>query len=337
MRPPKCSPANTAQRLKTNAVFDALAAEARYNGDDSLLNSGPDRKLLDQALALLPDIVKQEVIPWRIGESVNLLQKYYTHVLGDREKAFNLIDPVLSKAMPNSAELQFFKGSLYINYAWDARGNGFANTVTPQGAKQYSDRLAIARQALTDAYAIDPNDAHIADKMITVCMGQSSPETEMEMWFTRAINANPDDADACENKLSFLEPKWGGSAEAALAFGHTCLATEDWSSALPQVLIDAHIDLSKESGDPTQYFSNPDVWTDAQKVYTGYLAANPDSTKYRSWYAFLACKCGKFTIAETQFKQLGSHIDLAPFRTTKNLQQWRRRAAQAIAATQQSP
>src|SRR5580704_15009803 len=95
---------------------------------------------------------------------------------------------------------------------------------------------------LTQAYSIDPNDARAATEMITVCMGQSSPDTEMEIWFDRAINADPDSQSACESKLMFLEPKWGGSQDACLAFARTCLATEDWSATIPQVVIDAHLE-----------------------------------------------------------------------------------------------
>jgi uncharacterized protein YqfA (UPF0365 family) len=55
--------------------------------------------------------------------------------------------------------------------------------------------------------------------MLTVCLGLAPERAEMELWFDRAMAADPNNRDACKAKLYNLEPKWHGSAEEMVKFG----------------------------------------------------------------------------------------------------------------------
>ena len=54
--------------------------------------------------------------------------------------------------------------------------------------------------------------------MISVVLAKSGKRDEMEMWFDRAMNLNPNNYAACGSKLNYLAPEWFGSKEDMLAF-----------------------------------------------------------------------------------------------------------------------
>jgi hypothetical protein len=137
----------------------------------------------------------------------------------------------------------------------------------------------------------------------------------MEKWFRRAVSANPihfrdvGSLDAYVAKLYYLQPKWFGSVEDCLAFGRECAATHDYRDGVTSVLIDAHEGFAKESADPTAYWYDPAVWTDVQSVFVPPIQASPEDHSYRTRYAFWACRCGQWKIADEQFKMLGENIE----------------------------
>jgi hypothetical protein len=211
--------------------------------------------------------------------------------------------------LPNSALPLLFKGEFYTLYAWDARGGGWANTVTPDGWKHFADRLATAHQALDQAWAIDPTRSEICDWMITLAMGEGAPRDKMEVWFDRAMQLNPDDRQACSNKMTYLEPKWLGSPAAMIEFGHECLAHGSWVADIPKELQDAHQRLAGYVQDPSAYWRIPQVWADLQSIYVPLLKAEPTNDYNRSAYCYWACRTEHWDEGLKQFNLLGDRAN----------------------------
>ena len=71
--------------------------------------------------------------------------------------------------------------------------------------------------------------------MIAVCLGQDSDRDRehMERWFRRAMEADPDNLQACRDKLYYLYPRWHGSHREMISFARECLATEAEVGGLP--------------------------------------------------------------------------------------------------------
>jgi hypothetical protein len=163
------------------------------------------------------------------------------------------------------------KGWVYTEWAWEARGGGYASSVTPQGRKDFAARLDVAAAALIRSYELDPGDPAPATEMLIVVRGQQHDRIEMEQWYRRAMDADPDDADAAAQKLEFLKPKWGGDAADMVPFGRACLAQGNWRTRIPTVLALPHQELADVGGDPA-YWLSPGVWDDLRAVYGGYLS-----------------------------------------------------------------
>jgi hypothetical protein len=211
----------------------------------------------------------------------------------------SITDKVAGKRT-KSAPILLLKGGVEISLAWQARGNGYADTVTTDAAKLFNDHLDAAETALTKAWALDPGDTRIADKMLTVELGQGKGRNHMELWFKRAMDSNSNNYEACSAKLTYLEPKWYGSVNDMLDFGRQCVANEKWGGRVPLILVDAHLSVQRQYATgwvKTNYWSQPEVWADINSAYTRFFELNPDATSWYhnyAWYAYQAAQWDTF-------------------------------------------
>jgi tetratricopeptide (TPR) repeat protein len=282
----------------------------------------------DEALKLLPEAVAAPDVPdIIIIEICELLEASFGR---NRKAAFDKIDPILAKGRPESSALYAYRGIFYTRYAWDARGGGWAKDVTPEGWQLMNERLAQAEAALEKAWQLDPTNARVATAMITVEMGQSKGRPRMEQWFGRAMQADPDNYDACTAKALYLEPKWHGSAKEMLEFGRDCLRDGNFNAGLPLILADAHKALSVYEKDPNAYFA-AGVWEDIEAAYEPYLKARPNACMDRSNYMMFACRCGQWTLASQQLGELGQNVQPGAFGGPNQFQEMRRQIDQKSA------
>lgn len=225
----------------------------------------------------------------------------------DRHGIWDPMCKTLDEATHDKWAVQTLKGYSAIRYAWDARGDGLANTVTPDGWKKFGERLDLAEQALTEAWKTDPTRAEPCIEMMRVELGQGLGQDREELWFKRALAADPDNNEAYSLMLYYLQPKWHGSPQAMIDFGRRCLEAKDWRGDGPFELVETHRQLAQLIGDPDRYFAIPMVWQDIQSVYQPYLKARPANSYIRSSYCNYACRCGQWAEARKQFEALGDN------------------------------
>ncbi|HZL34016.1 MAG TPA: hypothetical protein VFC78_01825 [Tepidisphaeraceae bacterium] len=247
---------------------------------------------------------------------------------GDRTPDFALMYNLLQKSMPNSIAPLVFKGEFYVDFAWDARGHDVANTVTPARWKQFHERLAIADESLTRAWKIVPNDPRAPTQMLIVVKGEEKPRIQMEKWFKRALDADPDNVDACDSKLEYLLPQWYGSVQDMQKFGQELRDDGNWYGRLPLELVTMYDKLSRNKPDPAATFRQPEVWHAVQSVYEPYLSAEPDDEFRRSRYTWYAGRAEQWDVAKTQFQLLGDKAVAMQFRGPQVLAKMREDAAQ---------
>lgn len=243
-----------------------------------------------------------------------------------------IMGPLERGLPPDDATPLAIRGRYYIRWAWDARGNGFADTVTPEGWKLMRERLGLAGAALEAAWERDPSDSAVARDMITVAMGLDWSREKMEVWYARAMAADPDNDGATADKLYYLEPKWHGSAEEMIRFGHECLASRNWLCRVPYAILKVHRSLAKYVNDADAYWRQPAVWADLQALFATPLKALPDDPTTQSAYAYWACHTGHWEVAAPIFQKLGDTVDAGVFDSRAQLDQWRTEAKAHSAA-----
>ena len=292
--------------------------------------------LMEVAFKLLPEVfADNDTSPRELYGYCEDMMNMYFNLYGVRKTAFDKIMPAIEAARPDSSIGLAFAAEFNTDYAWDARGSGWANTVTPKGWADFGERLGLARDAATRAYQKDPADPTAPTQMLTVALGSNYERPQMEVWFTRAMRADPDNLTACNSKLYYLLPRWHGSREAMLEFGNQCVQrveeNTDRNVELAEMLVSAHKWLAEDwananpNRDQSGYWMQESVWSDVKRVFTLILERRPNSNHYHSSYASYASSCGKWVESNQQYKLI-TNPELAIFGT---LEEFARRRAQA--------
>jgi hypothetical protein len=217
-------------------------------------------------------------------------------------------EKILAQRWPNEALAWYARGDLYVRYAWDGRSAQYADKVTPDQWKVFEERLQEAEKALRKAWELDPSDARIPARMITVTMGMNKPRREMETWFDRAMSVDTNNYTACDRKRYYLEPKWHGSREEMLAFGRECVASTNWAGRVPLILVDTHDALARYLPKETRtnyWTSSPTIWRDIKNSFEKFFQLNPDAIGWRHNYARYAYWCEQWTDLKRQIALLG--------------------------------
>ncbi len=254
------------------------------------------QQMLDEANVCLKELIEDPSVPMQ--ELYKCTQNYLIKEDDIRKgwvPKWKELEPLWFRAHLNSVDALVLKGRTYINDAWKARGDGYADTVTEEGWRLFKERLTLADEVLRNAYRVDPKDPRPATFMIGVSHHvESSASESPQEWFVRAMKADTNNAVACAYFWNYLQPRWGGSMEALLEFGRHCALSPLYGDAVRKTLLDIHDSLSKEDLKTLQhYYEAPEVWADIQLVYEELLRRNPQNPHYGSEYRGWALRCGK--------------------------------------------
>jgi hypothetical protein len=230
--------------------------------------------------------------------------------LGSLVAANDRVDGALAKVPAAKAVRLTFRGMYLTERAWEIRGNGFADTVSPENAQKFDETLAKAENALREAWAANPRHAWIPTMMIGVLKGLGSERAEMEVWFQRAMALDDRNFAACNSKLSWLSARWHGSHDEVLAFGRACRDTHNLASGIPLLLAQAHLDVCELLPEEKQsdYMRNDKVWSDVRSVYEQHLKVYKQDYAAGSRYAAFCWLSRHYSDAATQFRALGTNL-----------------------------
>ena len=119
---------------------------------------------------------------------------------------------------PDSASPLAVIGRAYILWAWEARGSGWANTVSEEGWKLFHERIAKAEEVLLQAIKLEPKDGDVFASLITVAMAKSDADDEARKWFEAGFKVDPKYYILHEKMAYNLMPRWGGERGDVEAF-----------------------------------------------------------------------------------------------------------------------
>ena len=288
----------------------------------TILNPGTNapspeaRHWLEQAQRFLNQVVNDRATPAReVSDAWEAYLEAVPEDIDEHYEPYLKLEQTLFKHWPSESSLFSLKGWFYIQYAWRARGTGWADTVTAKGWDQFEKRLGIAEKALAEAWKLDPTDARIARRMITVEMGQGRGRARMEQWFERAMTLNPNYYDACLAKVFYLEPRWHGSREELMGFASECLRSEKWGGKVPLIVLDAHSAVAESLDGPARndYWKRPEVYPQIKQALDKLFRLNPGAKVWHHNYALCAYRAEQWADLNRELKIMGREVDYSFF------------------------
>jgi tetratricopeptide (TPR) repeat protein len=217
-----------------------------------------------------------------------------------RQAEFDRMYAQAERALKGTTEPALLKGCFYTEYAEFARWYAPEADGPESLGKLMVGRSATAAKALKSAYEMDPADPQAATMMLQTML-EIGDRPEMEKWFQRAMGADPDNLEACRNKLSYLEPKWRGSPEQMLEFARECKKVGNYRGQTAFLPALAHEKLLAYVKNPGAYLRQSGAWDEIASVFEEGLPLAPQCWPQHAEYAGLATLAGKWDEANREF------------------------------------
>jgi hypothetical protein len=317
--------------LKLQVVLDYVEGLEWLDREAELWTEAERAGALRAGIALWPEIVKDKAVPDAVLEL--LAEKYWRLAVKYGETHLTTLDLLSGpwlKARPASAGPFALRTNVYIGYARELRGDRWTNILEGQKLEQAKERVETAREAAEEAYKRDVTDTWAPTAMIAGCNVIGADRAEMEKWYARVAEADPENFEACANKLLYLRDQVG-KAE-TVAFGRECFKAGHFEGPAPLALVLAHelVAQAAESAEAAKaYLESEEVWDDYAAVYGKFLALHRGDVweRYcRSRFARDACLAEKWKTALAQFQILGDKPSLGVFESMGSYNYWRRKA-----------
>lgn len=209
---------------------------------------------------------------------------------------------------PDSTGAAITEAIYWNRYAWAARGEGTAGTVTPEGWELFRERLERGRQVLEQSRSYASNNPLWYDQYLEVALGQGWSQEKYQELFDEAIELQPYYYDHYFSMTRYLTPRWHGSYEeleqfaraaienTAVVEGHTLYARIYWF--LNQI----------ESFDFRIFEDSHASWDLMKKGFEDLMARYPNSYWNLNNFASFACRAGDKKTYQGIRKRIGKEV-----------------------------
>ncbi|WP_155371979.1 tetratricopeptide repeat protein [Catellatospora vulcania] len=178
-----------------------------------------------------------------------VLHGYYAGIASTKSGLMEWIDDAV-RSDPDPTVPLLVKGLAAISWAWDARGSGYASSVTEEGWKLFRQRLVLAENCLDEVLDRDPGNVKALAGLITLASARSKGLAEIQRRFDAVIAIDPTNESAHATMLQAVCRKWSGSSELMFRFARERAAAFP-GTGLPGLIAEAHIEewLSRKKED----------------------------------------------------------------------------------------
>lgn len=213
-------------------------------------------------------------------------------------------------ARTNSVTARLAMAHDLVTYAWNARGDGWADTVTEEGWRLFNQRLNRAVKVLNEARPLKENSPYWWSVLLVTDLGLSTDRSQYDATFQEATRAWPDYTPYYDHRAWYLMPRWHGT-------------NGEWESDLEK----STDRIGGEKGDLLyarvvwcmhQSHSYPNIIKDSNlswpRVNKGFEVIEkqfPNSLAAKSEHAYLAVLARDGTVARKEFDQLQGRMDLS--------------------------
>jgi len=223
-------------------------------------------------------------------------------------------------AEPRSALPLLVKGAHAINWAWEARGGGRADTVSREAFQTFFKRLKLAENCLDEVTERDLDSATPWSFLIILGRGRQLGVEETRRRFEEARKRHPWHAEAHEQMLQQLCRKWGGSHEEMHRFAAETLEAMPAGSPLGYLTAVAHLEhwLDLPAGEDAEYIGSEEV-TAQLFASADRSILHPDHVRGARWpvtqnlFAMAFAYSGELEAAAARFDTIGNLVTEWPW------------------------
>jgi hypothetical protein len=119
---------------------------------------------------------------------------------------------------PESATARITLAGSYVNFAWFARGQGYADTVSQDGWDLFAERFELAKATLLEAARLKDKCPYWFELMQMTALAQAWDKPLSKEIFEKATAFEPTYYHFYREYANYLQPKWYGEEGEAEAF-----------------------------------------------------------------------------------------------------------------------
>jgi len=218
------------------------------------------------------------------------------------------------KINPESITARVALGDVLVTYAWKARGDGTAETVSAGGWRLFEARLQQANEVLDEAKSLNDKCPRWWRVKMTVALGQQWPRSQFDALFNEAIQFEPNYTTYYFSRAYYLMPRWyGAQGEMESDLSKSADRIGGDNGDMVYALTVARIDHERLSTNVFKEFN-----LSPSRVDRGFGVIEmrfPNSFGAKSERALLAAKGGNRDLAVKYFNQLDGKVDLSTWRS----------------------
>jgi parallel beta-helix repeat protein len=206
---------------------------------------------------------------------------------------------------PDSSTPRIALVMAHRDYAWDARGTGWASEVTPEGWKGFKEHLDTAEKWCADAESKPDKDPYLYAAWVVVAMGQCASNERIRELMDKGMEIDPACYTLYSAVCATLWPRWGGSKEEIVQFFDEVHARtkEKMGEKMYTFVVDGQFCPGAVYGDLAD-------WNLVKAGFDQILEEFPQSWYYLNRYCMLACVFGDKEKARALFEKIGDNPDI---------------------------
>jgi len=232
---------------------------------------------------------------------------------GEWKREIDLVDEWI-RTTPNQPAPYLAKAEILIAYAWDARGDGRASTVSSKQWNLFRQRIAEARKVLEQSYEIAKENPYWFLKMEVIAIAQGWSEEEFDALYQRATKAAPTYYFIHFAAADYYLPRWHGSKEKLRRFVDHAVAkskSQEGMTLYTRIYWSTLWALKKNT-----FSEGYAEWGDMRLGFKDIMQQYPDSSWNLNAYAYYACMAEDWTTMRRLSAQISDQPHLSIWRST---------------------
>jgi hypothetical protein len=215
-------------------------------------------------------------------------------------------------ARPKSVEPRIALARVLTDYAWKARGGGWADTVKESDWDVFHKRLSQALDSLKDARQLGKKCPAYWSSLQLVALGMGIERNQYDAIFTEAIQEFPDYEYYYKARSTYLLPRWHGE-EGEWERDATKSADQiggEEGDVIYALVVWSVNHYGAPGGASAAFKADPSAWKRVDRGFDVILKRFPDSLGAKTERAYLAALAGDRRKAQRYFGETKGEVDL---------------------------